>query len=75
MNINITVANVYHPIKRSPYGGLKKEKGIPAIANPKMYPQPQNLFFIPITIPGMLVVNITDKNANITKIDSKLPCR
>jgi hypothetical protein len=28
------VANVYHPINKSPKGGIKREKGIPAIVNP-----------------------------------------
>ena len=54
-------AKVYHPINKSPKGGLKKEKGIPAIANPIKYPYPQKRFFRAITTVGIIVVKIMVK--------------
>jgi hypothetical protein len=57
MKIKRLVKKVYNPINKSTI----KKNGIPAPANPIIYPYPHNLFFNPITIQGIEVVKIIDK--------------
>lgn len=66
MKIKNDVANVYHPINKSPYGGFKKEKGIPAIAKPNKYPYPQYRFFKAMITVGIIVVKIIVKYDQIS---------